>query len=331
MNQIPDTIKEGYAIQTISVNGPGEPANVTRADAVRGLSDIENLEREDRIKFLRKMNEVKKKVLACDWTPDKVNTGFGYKYVSDGKILRNIMPILAACGVDFIVNYDNPVELKPLDKMQHWIIDTHAYFVDIDTGYIGDRLYAPGEGSDAASGSLYKAKTFGRKTILVSYFGITDNIEIDTVYDKMGGGFKPRTEEETVEIKAKISDVAMKPPAPKAKNMPKPKEATETPQEGEKAEESTSTPAKPAKPVKAPSKEKGSTAEYVLGVNLFPKFTVSTVQLKAAQKVIDRWDKACKDGTVTHERYEKVIDDFKEVTSINELIDFMKSHAEVEE
>ena len=152
MNQIPDTREEGRTIQTVSVDGPGEPVNVTRADTVRGLSDIENLEREDRIKFLKKMNEVKKKVLACDWTPDKVNTGFGYKYVSDGKILRNIMPILAACGVDFIVNYSNPVELKPLDKMQHWIIDTHAYFVDIDTGYIGDRLFAPGEGSDAASG-----------------------------------------------------------------------------------------------------------------------------------------------------------------------------------
>lgn len=331
MNQIPDTREEGWAIQTVSVDGPGEPTYITRADAPMGLSDREKLDREDRIKFLKKMNEVKKKVLACDWSPDKVNTGFGYKYVSDGKILRNIMPILAACGVDFVVNYSNPRELKPLDKMQHWIIDTDAYFIDIDTGYVGDRLFAPGEGSDAASGSIYKAKTFGRKTILVSYFGITDNIEIDTVYDKASGVYKPRTEEETVEIKAKISDVAMKPPAPKSKNMPKSKDATETPQEGDKADEGTSAPAKPAKPVKAPSEKIESTAEHVLGVNLFPKFTVSKVQLRAAQKVIDRWDKACKDGKITHERYETVIDDFKKVTSINELIDFIKAHAEVEE
>lgn len=331
MNDIPNNNTEGWVVKSVSMDGPGEPELVTPVTPPKGLTDRELLEREDRIRYLKKMNEVKKMVLACDWAPDKVNTGFGYKYVSDGKILRNIMPILATYGVDFIVNYDNPVELKPLDKMQHWIIDTHAYFVDIDTGYIGDRLFAPGEGSDSVSGSIYKAKTFGRKTILVSYFGITDNIEIDTVYDKAGTGFKPRTEEETVEIKAKIADVAMKPPIPKTKNMPKPKDEAETPVEGKDEGEGTQIPSKPAKPAKAPSEKKGSTAEFVIGVNIFPKFTVSAVQTKAAQKVIDKWDKASVEGRIPRAKYEEVIEAFKSITSMPELIDFMKGYAEVVE
>ena len=301
------------------------------------ISPREQLEREDRIKYLKKMSEVKKRVLACDWSPDKINTAFGFKYVSDGKIMRNIMPILVACGVDFIVNYDNPVELKPLDKMQHWIVDTHAYFVDVDTGYIGDRLYAPGEGSDSSSGSLYKAKTFGRKTILVSYFGITDNIELDgPLMDRIGSGFKPKSEEETAEIKAKISDVAIKPnpPAPKAKES-KPKapkkaeDAPETPVEGTDAPKDVP---KPPKASKASKKAPESDAEDDLCLDDYmPAFAISDVQLKAAQKSIAKWHNALKDGKITQDKMDQVLNSFKMVSSMSSLISFMREHATVPE
>jgi hypothetical protein len=295
-------------------------------------------EKEDRIKFLKKMNEAKKEILACDWTADKMNTAFGYKYVSDGKIMRNIMPILVNKGIDFAISYSCAQELKPLDKMQHWTVVASAYFTDCDTGYRGDVLTAPGEGSDSAAGSLYKAKTFAKKTILVSYFGITDNIDLDSpINDRVSNPFKPKSEEETAVIKSKIDSMTV-PVPPKADAKPKtpvklngnmPSKAKEVKAEPE--------PVKEVKVAETPSETPSADSEdnfnphCEIGKDYFTKYAINPVQVKAGQKVLDKWETAYKDGKISKERLIRLHDELRMVESLSGFVEFISLNSKVSE
>ena len=62
-----------------------------------------------------------------------------------------------------------------------------------------------------------------------------------------------------------------------------------------------------------------------------PAFAISDVQLKAAQKSIAKWHEALKDGKITQDKMDQVLNSFKMVSSMSSLISFMREHATVPE
>lgn len=177
--------------------------------------------KEDRIAFLRKKNEARKKSMLLDWSKDKAlsyNGKLGYRYLSIEKMKRNLLPVFTDCGLDFRFEYSNLIKQESASAAmsEHWILECTAILTDIDTGY-SERTIVYGESADSLDKGVAKASTYALKTWLADTFMLIDGVDPDQGADNSTTRvFVPKSDKEQEEVKSKVFENAVPVPKPAA-------------------------------------------------------------------------------------------------------------------
>ena len=264
----------------------------------------ESNERKDVIAYYKKVNKLREMTLSCDFTKDKrmMMPGGSFPYLSAGKIRQQFAPLFSKVGFEIEPSYIDLRELPLVGSkgLQHWAVTLRVRLIDVDTGYAGPACDYIGEGSDVLDKAIRKAMTAAYKSWLSDMFCIEEGIDPE-VSPTDSATFIPKTEEEKVEIKTKIAEKAVKPPAPV---KPAPTASTPAPK-----------PEMPAKPAaEAPAEKpvaKEAPAEKPAGplVNTLKEKYKNWAELKAA-------------GSIPEEQFEEMDKAYRGISDMKSALTF---------
>ena len=265
----------------------------------------ESTERKDVIAYYKKVNKLREMTLSCDFTKDKrmMMSGSSFPYLSAGKIRQQFAPLYTKVGLEIEPSYGTPIELPVVGSkgLQHWAITLSVRMVDVDTGYAGPVLTYIGEGSDVLDKGIRKAMTAAYKSWLSDQFGIEEGIDPE-ISPTDSATFIPKTEEEKVEVKAKIASQAVKPPAPKpaAPVPPAPKK--------DAAAEPKAPASVPAEDVPAPGCDAGFSPSGPMVASLKARYS-NWVDAKAA-------------GGVPEDEFDAMVKAYRNISNMTEALTF---------
>lgn len=301
---------------------------------------------QERLAFLRKKNEARRKSAALDWEKDKaVSYGNkpGYRYLSIDKMKRNLLPVFMESGLDFKFDYGNIQKSDPIGSMsQHWVLECTATLTDIDTGY-SETTVVYGESGDSGDKAIAKASTYALKTWLADTFMLIDGVDPDQGSEASSGKvFIPKTDKEQEEVKSKVFANAVPTPetqavpatpvtptAPVTPAVPKPPVPNAVPKPPTPAAPKPIPPQPPTPPVPAPSAPKaeekpGEAAIRKLKQEKIDSFVPSVPQQNAINNIVARWSEKAQTGEMSNEQYEEFCKDRSEIGNNQEAIAFIK-------
>lgn len=266
---------------------------------------------EDKQNLWMKISAMRKEFVSLDWKKDGF-VAFGksnFNYLSTDKIKANLAPIFAKHNLDLNIVFREPTKLDAVGAMsQHWMVTLDATIVDLESGEsITDTVF--GEAADSGDKALGKAMTYAVKAWASQKFLIADGMDPDAA-EVGGSSFRPKTVTETEEVRSKVLEQGVKPPAPAPAPVPK------APAPAPKAPKAPETPKAPEAP-KAPEPEvqpmEGQPAQ----------FKVSAAQQKAIKKVTDAWEEAAKNGKVEVEEYNRMLSAATDIASTQDAMNFV--------
>lgn len=278
---------------------------------------------EKNMTFLEKLNQFRKEVLACDWTYDKylsLGGNKGYMFMSSDKCRRNVAPILAKLGLEFVPEFSNLQALPPAGSLsQHWSIQLRATLIDTATGESMTSVVY-GEGADSADKGIAKAQTHAVKQWLLQSQLLTDgvNADDDESVNSNTGTFRKKTSEEIEEVKSKVMEHGIPPKAePATPKKPVPKK--EEPKVEEKKEE--------------PKEEKSELAQKVEetqvkkpeGMIDLPE-GLTPIHKAALTKIYEDYQKGAENGAISAEEYNDMTSAMAEIKSSADAANFVMKY-----
>ena len=275
---------------------------------------------KEAIGFYAKMNLVRGDLLSLDWKDDKflsLGGRSGYNYLSIDKIKRNLAPVLQQRGLDLGIEYCDLTQLGDVNAaVQHWTVTLKASLIDIESGY--ERVYtAYGESSDHGDKGVNKAQTAAMKQFLSNTFLLIDGIDPDAE-DKTSvttSSFN-RSPTETLVVKSKILDKAIKTPAVSVPdtNDEVAEKATGAPADEQKPAENTETESKTEAPAVEPSEESVEKCTFVpLVAESIKDLKVTGPQRGAISRIIETRTKMAMEGQLTPAEYNQMSADYADI------------------
>lgn len=268
---------------------------------------MDETEKKDRVKFFKKMNEIRTESLALDWETDKTvpigRTSYGY--ISIYKMKRNLAPLFAKHGMEILPKYDD-LHVMQVGAAVQFSIRLEMRIVDMDTGY--EETSVTYGCAPAGDKGPTVAMSFAMKQWLSDQFLLIDGIDPEAATSDAPTPerkFNIRTMEETETARSKILEKAVKPePTPVAKPEPAP-------------EDIPSTPA-PAAEVSVPE------------MNLTKLQEIPRPQANAIEKIIKIRTQWALEGKIKTEDYNQMSADYLDVTDSASAVVFIKKYKVVE-
>ena len=306
--------------------------------------EIDKEEIKYRAALYKKKSKLREEVLKCDWKKDgyMLLGGKRVEYITSEKIVRNFAPLLSKVGLEIECGFDEPQRLDPFGdrKEEHWLSSFTVRYVDIDTGFMTLPNTYHGEGMDQRDKALKKANTDAQKLWLLADFKIGEGIDPDAGTNDTTGAYIPKDEEEKVEIKTKIAAVAVKPkaPAPKPKvEVPVEIEVENVAEVKEQIKEAVEEVKAPAPKPKAPAPKPKAPAEVPVAASVEPgcnsEFgkSITKAQKTPLVGIYTTWIAASKDGKISAEKFKEVTDAYMNISSNQEIVNFIAKYRGVKE
>ena len=299
--------------------------------------------KEDRVAFLQKKNEARKRAAVLDWEKDKAMSFGGkpgYRYLSIDKMKRNLLPVFMSVGLDFKLDYKSIEQHNEIGAMsQHWTIVCEVTLTDVDTGY-SETTTVFGESGDSGDKAIGKASTYALKTWLADTFMLIDGIDPDADSSEAFAPkvFTPKTDKEQDEIKSKAFSNGIKPNEP-AKPAEPESEPAPQPSEPKPAAPKPAAPKAPAKPTlkdsgdpteKKPATEKkpGEVAIEKLKEEAAASFKPTVPQQNMINNILARMSEKAKAGKMSNEEYETFTKELSELRNNSMAVAFIKKYRE---
>ena len=267
------------------------------------------MERDDRIRFFKKMNEVRKESLTLDWETDKtipIGRGGGYRYISIYKMKRNLAPVFAKYGIELLPKYSE-LQTFQVGPATQFSIKLEIRLTDVDTGYTEiAETYGCAPASDKGPTI---AMSFAMKQWLSDQFMLIDGIDPEDATTPVvaTSKFTVKTPEEIEAAKSKIFSAGV-PPAKEEKAAEAPAEPAEAPKKAEVKEEST-----------------GES-----GMSLDRLKAIPTPHANAIEKIISIRTKWAQEGKMSVEDYNKMSGDYLEIVDSLSAVAFIKKYKVME-
>jgi len=306
-------------------------------------------EDSERVAFLKKKNEARKKASMLDWEKDGVYSAggrIGYRYLTVAKMKRNLLPIFMECGLDFKFDYQNLQKFEAIGNMsQHWVLECTATLTDVDTGY-SETSVVYGEAGDSGDKALGKASTYALKLWLSNTFMLIDGIDSEgSDGEGMSRTFIPKSDREQEEVRSKVFANGIKPDDAKPEKVltpvtPKATTKGVTPKKKEvkppSEDEVPKTEEKPAEPVKEepvkeePAKEMTEAEKALdkLKEQAKAEFKLSVPQQKIIDRIVAQWSEKGKNGEITNEQAAEFAKERSEIFDNKSAIAFIKKYRE---
>jgi hypothetical protein len=300
---------------------------------------MESEGKSDKARLYTKINRFRADVIQQDWSDDKMMTGkASYRYLSTDKIKKQVAPLLVKHGLELELDFrDLYFHHEPVDPLRkQCTVDLYARIVDIDTGCSKvDHVY--GEGGDFLDKSVSKAQTYALKEWLTAFLMLADGIDTEAA----GIPFQPKTPVESESVRSRILENAVKPPAPKPVEAPKPvapKPPAPKPVELPSKEESKK---EESKPVELPSKEEPKPVETPVGDDksdvsaeeskvdeapLSNRYKPTGMHKKAIDKIVEDWTEDAKNGKLSAEQYNEMTYDLVTMTGAEDARAFIRKY-----
>ncbi len=264
---------------------------------------------------LRKLNQVRADIAKLDWTPDRLmkigpDKNKWYPYLSIDKIKGQMGSAFARQRLEVFFQFTD-LEFRPAigNMSQHVTLTMCVTAADIDTGSTVEYVVF-GEAGDSGDKAIAKAQTYAMKTWLTSAFMLSEGFDPDIVDATNELPDTPkmfvRTPIEEVEMRSKVLDAGLKPAAPAAPAKPATKPAAPAPKPAAPAPKQTV-------PVQSDATDKKPTP----------------IQLNTMKKIMDAWDAALKDGSVSVEAYNKASFARAAVGTSGQAVDFITEYEKV--
>lgn len=306
-------------------------------------------ENKERIAFLKKKNEARKKASTLDWSKDKAlsyNGKLGYKYLSIDKMKRNLLPVFMDVGLDFKTEYETVTKQDAIGQMaQHWIVECVITLTDVDTGYF-ETTRVFGEAGDSGDKAIAKAGTYALKTWLADTFMLIDGVDPDQGSDTIGSrAFTPKTDKEQEEVKSKVFEQAVpvpakpaKPAVPAVKNVAGTMKDSGDPTEKKEAPVPKPEPAKattekkveipPVPKPKMPERKMTPAEEAVekLKVEKLSNFEPTEPQKRAFDRIFRYYGVLGQKGEITDEFAEQLAKDRSNIGNNTEAVAFIRKY-----
>ena len=263
-----------------------------------------NMERDDRVKFFKKMNEIRKESLTLDWETDKsiqIGRG-GYRYISIYKMKRNLAPVFAKHGIEILPKYTD-LQTFQVGPATQFSIKLEIRLTDVDTGYTETaETYGCAPAGDKGPTI---AMSFAMKQWLSDQFMLIDGIDPEDATTPIiaSSKFTVKTTEEVEAAKSKILSAGL-PTEKEEKAAEAPVEAAEAPKKAEVKEE--------------PTGESGMDLERLKAV---PK-----PQANAIEKIISIRTQWAKDGKMSVEEYNTMSGDYLDIVDSLSAVAFIKKY-----
>lgn len=278
--------------------------------------------------FAYRLRALRTEVLKCDWTCDKYLTlsgNKGYPYMSSDKCRRNLAPLIAKHGFEFIPEFSDLKREENYGSItNHWTVKLKGTLYDAFTGRsITATVF--GENGSSDDKGVVKAQTSAVKQWILSVFLLADGVDVDAP-EYMGGGGTFVKKEDQDEVRSKILGQGVVPdkPAEPAKprkpvEMPKPAEKpAEEPEEAPKSED--------VQPVeqKADEPEKPATATSEGMVEL--PDCIIPIQRNAIVKIYEKYTEMAKNGKVDAKEYNEMTMALANVKTKADAVKFIKTY-----
>lgn len=273
------------------------------------MTEEKSSESSDKISFYKKLNKMRDECNGLDWTTDKhVGIGMkGYDYISIYKMKRNLAPLFAKHGIEFIPKYHD-IETKQAGAAYQWVVHLDATMIDIDTGY---EVAAQTIGcSPTTDKGPTVAMAYALKQWLSDQFFLIDGmIDPDAgEEDNTGKSFVAKTPKEDNEARSQILAKSIRP-----MNV-------DEPAVSEPKEEST--------PIAKPAEVKAEPAPVVEKEYTFEedKPGIPVPQMNAIKKIFNVRTTWAKEGKMSVEEYNQMSADYLEVTDGQSAVVFIKKY-----
>lgn len=316
---------------------------------------MESEGKSDKARLYTKINRFRADVIQQDWSDDKMMTGkASYRYLSTDKIKKQVAPLLVKHGLELELDFSSLFfHHEPVDPLRkQCTVELYAKIVDIDTGCSKvDHVF--GEGGDFLDKSVSKAQTYALKEWLTAFLMLADGIDTEAA----GIPFQPKTPVESESVRSRILENAVKPPAPKPVETPKPvapKPSAPKPVELPKKEDTKPPAPKPVelpkkeepkveepKPVELPKKEVPKPMETPVGDDksdvsaeeskadeapITNRYKPTGMHKKAIDKIVEEWTEDAKNGKLSAEQYNEMTYDLVTMTGAEDARAFIRKY-----
>ena len=272
------------------------------------LDEMPGVPLPDEQDFAYRLRALRTEVLRCDWTCDKYLSlpgNKGYPYMSSDKCRRNLAPLIAKHGFEFIPEFSDLKREELYGNVtNHWSVKLRGTLYDAFTGRsISATVY--GENGSSDDKGIIKAQTAAIKQWILSVFLLADGVDVDAPEPVATGTFVKK--EEAEEVKSKVLSQGVKPSEPAKPRKPEPKK--EEPKPEPKKEEPKQD--EPAEAVKESEKEPESEAESAseskvdAGMVELPK-ELAPIHRNAITKIVERYTEKAKNGEMDPETFNKM-------------------------
>ena len=280
--------------------------------------------------FAYRLRALRTEVLKCDWTCDKYLSlpgNKGYPYMSSDKCRRNLAPLIAKHGFEFIPEFSDLKREELYGNItNHWSVKLKGTLYDAFTGKsITATVY--GENGSTDDKGVVKAQTAAIKQWILSVFLLADGVDVDAPEFESGGTFVRKDNDE---VRSKVLGqgiVPDKPAEPAKPNKPlkpaepvKPAKAPEKPvepQKGEKAEEPAPKAEAPQKPAEAPAD----------GMVELPD-TLASIHRNAIKKIYENFTAKAQKGEIDAKTYNEMTATLTEIKDVKAAVAFIKKYQE---
>lgn len=280
--------------------------------------------------FAYRLRALRTEVLKCDWTCDKylqLSSNKGYPYMSSDKCRRNLAPLIAKHGFEFIPEFSDLKREELFGNVtNHWSVKLKGTLYDAFTGRsISATVY--GENGSSDDKGIVKAQTAAIKQWILSVFLLADGVDVDASEYEGGGTFIRKDNDE---VRSKVLGqgiVPDKPAEPAKPNRPvkptetvKPAKAPEKPVEtpkDEKAEEPAPKAEEPQKPAEAPAD----------GMVELPD-TLASIHRNAIKKIYENFTAKAQKGEIDAKEYNEMTAALAEIKDVKAAVGFIKKYQE---
>lgn len=278
--------------------------------------------------FARRLKALRGEVLKCDWSCDKylkLGATSGYPYMSSDKCRRNVAPLIAKYGFEFVPEFSElKMEQAYANVPNHWTVKLKGTLYDAFTGRsITATVY--GENGSTDDKGVIKAQTAAIKQWILSVFMLADGVDVDAPEPVAGGSFQRK--EDAEEVKSKVLSQGVKPSEPL-----KPKKPVEKP-----AEKAPEKPVEKPKPAEAPKVEKPveklsepkqeAKIDGPVGMVKLPD-DMAPIHKNAIVKIVEKYVEKAKNGEMDSETFNTMTMACAEIKTKADAVNFIKKFQE---
>ena len=280
--------------------------------------------------FAYRLRALRMEVLKCDWTCDKYLSlpgNKGYPYMSSDKCRRNLAPLIAKHGFEFIPEFSDLKREELYGNVtNHWSVKLKGTLYDAFTGKsISAIVY--GENGSSDDKGIIKAQTAAIKQWILSVFMLADGVDVDAPEYEGGGTFVRKDDDE---VRSKVLGQGVVPSKPAEPAKPKksvepakpaePAKAPTKPVEAPKAEKTE----EPAQKAEEPQKPAKATAN---GMVELPD-GIMAIHRNAIIKIYENYTAKAQKGEVDAKKYNEMTMALSEIKDKGDAVKFIKAYQE---